>query len=165
MDGRSAGRRRSAEGTDHMGRRDADHAGSNRLGLAVHGKIAGRPRRRDRATPSDPESRPADRGRAIAGGADRLANRRRASRRRLARLPAEIHGAADQQGRDLRKHRARLLPMARLAMTATPRVLQVVLSLNPGGTERLVLELASRMNAEIPMMVCCLEEPGSWADD
>lgn len=44
-----------------------------------------------------------------------------------------------------------------------PRVLQVVLSLNPGGTERLVIELASRLHADIPMMVCCLDEPGSWA--
>jgi glycosyltransferase involved in cell wall biosynthesis len=44
-----------------------------------------------------------------------------------------------------------------------PRVLQVVLTLNPGGTERLVLELVKRLNAEIPMMVCCLDEGGAWA--
>jgi glycosyltransferase involved in cell wall biosynthesis len=44
-----------------------------------------------------------------------------------------------------------------------PRVLQVVLSLNPGGTERLVVELASRLHREMPMMVCCLDAAGSWA--
>jgi glycosyltransferase involved in cell wall biosynthesis len=45
----------------------------------------------------------------------------------------------------------------------SPRVLQVVLSLNPGGTERLVVELAGRLNADMPMMVCCLDEAGAWA--
>ena len=44
----------------------------------------------------------------------------------------------------------------------TPRVLQVVLSLNPGGTERLVVELVRRLHADIPMAVCCLDEEGSW---
>lgn len=44
-----------------------------------------------------------------------------------------------------------------------PRVLQVVLSLNPGGTERLVLDLVMRLNNEIPMSVCCLDDEGSWA--
>jgi len=44
-------------------------------------------------------------------------------------------------------------------------VLQVVLSLNPGGTERLVMELASRLHAELPTMVCCLDEAGAWAAD
>jgi glycosyltransferase involved in cell wall biosynthesis len=46
-----------------------------------------------------------------------------------------------------------------------PRVLQVVLTLSPGGTERLVLELVKRLNAEIPMMVCCLDEGGAWAPE
>jgi len=49
------------------------------------------------------------------------------------------------------------------ALVSEPRVLQVVLSLNPGGTERLVMELASRLNATMPTMVCCLDEEGSWA--
>jgi glycosyltransferase involved in cell wall biosynthesis len=47
---------------------------------------------------------------------------------------------------------------------SVPRVLQVVLSLNPGGTERLVVELASRLHASVPMAVCCLDEPGAWAE-
>jgi glycosyltransferase involved in cell wall biosynthesis len=47
----------------------------------------------------------------------------------------------------------------------TPRVLQVVLSLNPGGTERLVVELTRRLHSEMPMAVCCLDEAGSWATE
>lgn len=43
------------------------------------------------------------------------------------------------------------------------RVLQVVLSLNPGGTERLVLDLVTQLHDEIPMSVCCLDEEGAWA--
>jgi hypothetical protein len=38
-----------------------------------------------------------------------------------------------------------------------PHVLQVVLSLNPGGTERLVVEIIKRLRSELPMAVCCLE--------
>ena len=47
----------------------------------------------------------------------------------------------------------------------TPRVLQVILSFNPGGTERLVLELAARLHGEMPMQVVCLDEPGPWAHE
>jgi glycosyltransferase involved in cell wall biosynthesis len=43
------------------------------------------------------------------------------------------------------------------------RVLQVVLSLDPGGTERLVIELVRRLHREIPMAVCCIDGPGAWA--
>jgi glycosyltransferase involved in cell wall biosynthesis len=45
------------------------------------------------------------------------------------------------------------------------RVLQVVLSLQPGGTERLVLELVRRLHEELPMAVCCLDEAGAWGTD
>ena len=48
---------------------------------------------------------------------------------------------------------------------ASPRVLQVVLSLNPGGTERLVVELARRLHHDVPMAVCCLDSQGSWASE
>jgi glycosyltransferase involved in cell wall biosynthesis len=44
------------------------------------------------------------------------------------------------------------------------RVLQVVLSLNPGGTERLVVELARRLHSEIPTAVCCLDDAGAWGN-
>jgi glycosyltransferase involved in cell wall biosynthesis len=50
-------------------------------------------------------------------------------------------------------------------LTGSPRVLQVVLSLDPGGTERLVLELVRRLHPAIPMAVCCLDEAGAWAGD
>jgi L-malate glycosyltransferase len=52
-----------------------------------------------------------------------------------------------------------------IAKAPGPRVLQVVLSLNPGGTERLVMELAERLHPELPTAVCCLDEPGAWADE
>lgn len=45
-----------------------------------------------------------------------------------------------------------------------PKVLQVVLSLNPGGTERLVVELVRRLRTELPMAVCCLDEAGNWGE-
>jgi L-malate glycosyltransferase len=45
-----------------------------------------------------------------------------------------------------------------------PRVLQVALSLNPGGTERLVVQLATRLHRDVPTAVVCLDEPGAWAD-
>lgn len=50
-------------------------------------------------------------------------------------------------------------------MTRQPRVLQVVLSLSPGGTERLVLDLVRRLNGQMPMAVCCLDELGAWGRD
>jgi L-malate glycosyltransferase len=48
--------------------------------------------------------------------------------------------------------------------STTPNVLQVVLSLNPGGTERLVVELVKRLRPELSMAVCCLDEEGSWGE-
>jgi glycosyltransferase involved in cell wall biosynthesis len=45
-----------------------------------------------------------------------------------------------------------------------PKVLQVVLSLNPGGTERLVVELVRRLRPELSMAVCCLDEEGTWGE-
>lgn len=49
-------------------------------------------------------------------------------------------------------------------MPSSPRVLQVVLQLNPGGTERLVVEIVRRLHRRFPMAVCCLDAPGQWAD-
>lgn len=43
-------------------------------------------------------------------------------------------------------------------------VLQVVLSLNPGGTERLVLELVRRLGSESRQAVCCLDAAGTWGE-
>jgi glycosyltransferase involved in cell wall biosynthesis len=44
-----------------------------------------------------------------------------------------------------------------------PRVMQLVLSLSPGGTERLVIELCRRLAADVDTVVACLDEPGEWA--
>jgi L-malate glycosyltransferase len=46
---------------------------------------------------------------------------------------------------------------------ADVRVLQVVLSLNPGGTERLVMDLATRL-ADVPTAICCLDQAGLWGE-
>jgi glycosyltransferase involved in cell wall biosynthesis len=44
-------------------------------------------------------------------------------------------------------------------------VMQVVLSLNPGGTERLVVEIARRVALMSRSVVCCLDDPGAWASE
>ena len=41
--------------------------------------------------------------------------------------------------------------------------MQLVLSLSPGGTERLVIEICRRLAGRADSMVCCLDEPGGWA--
>ena len=51
------------------------------------------------------------------------------------------------------------------ATSLGPQVLQVVLSLSPGGTERLVIELSKRLHAAHGMHVCCLDAPGAWAEE
>jgi len=48
-------------------------------------------------------------------------------------------------------------------MGVETRVLQVVLSLNPGGTERLVHDLVTRL-PDVPTALCCLDEPGAWSE-
>jgi glycosyltransferase involved in cell wall biosynthesis len=44
-------------------------------------------------------------------------------------------------------------------------VLQVVLALNPGGTERLVVETVRRLRGRQRMVVCCLDQPGAWGEE
>lgn len=39
----------------------------------------------------------------------------------------------------------------------------MALSLNPGGTERLILDLVTRLHDRIPMAVCCIDQAGDWA--
>lgn len=41
--------------------------------------------------------------------------------------------------------------------------MQVVLSLAPGGTERLVIEICRHLATTVESVVCCLDEPGAWA--
>jgi glycosyltransferase involved in cell wall biosynthesis len=44
-------------------------------------------------------------------------------------------------------------------------VLHVVLSLTPGGTEHLVVEMCKRLRPEFNVEVCCLDDEGAWAAD
>jgi glycosyltransferase involved in cell wall biosynthesis len=44
-------------------------------------------------------------------------------------------------------------------------VMQVVLSLSPGGTERLVIEICRRLAGVTGSVVCCLDEAGEWAPE
>ena len=43
------------------------------------------------------------------------------------------------------------------------RVMHLVLSLSPGGTERLVVDLARRLHPDVPCAVCCLDDEGELA--
>ncbi|MGH8211291.1 MAG: glycosyltransferase, partial [Steroidobacteraceae bacterium] len=45
-----------------------------------------------------------------------------------------------------------------------PGLAYVVHSLNPGGTERLVVEMSLAFAAEFDLHVLCLDEPGTWAE-
>ena len=49
------------------------------------------------------------------------------------------------------------------AALRAPGVLQVVLNLDPGGTEHLVLEICKRVQPAFDPIVCCLDEEGGWA--
>ena len=51
------------------------------------------------------------------------------------------------------------------ASPRTPKVMQVVLSLTPGGTEHLVVQICKRLPAEYGTVVCCLDAEGQWAAD
>ncbi len=46
-----------------------------------------------------------------------------------------------------------------------PTVMQLVLSLEPGGTERLVIEIVKRLSEQFRMLVCCLDQQGDWAGE
>ncbi len=41
--------------------------------------------------------------------------------------------------------------------------MQLVLSLSPGGTERLVIEICKHLADRVDSVICCLDEPGEWA--
>ncbi len=46
-----------------------------------------------------------------------------------------------------------------------PRIMQVVLSLTPGGTEHLVVQLCRRLGPQFDVTVCCLDDEGAWAPE
>src|SRR5215471_14344424 len=54
---------------------------------------------------------------------------------------------------------------AEVAVSDRLRVMQVVLSLEPGGTERLVIDIATRLQHLVDPIVCCLDRPGAWASE
>lgn len=54
-------------------------------------------------------------------------------------------------------------PIANGVSERRPRILQVVLSLGPGGTEHLVIELCRRLRPQFDVAVCCLDDAGAWA--
>jgi L-malate glycosyltransferase len=53
----------------------------------------------------------------------------------------------------------------RAATPRTPKVMQVLLSLTPGGTEHLVVQICKRLPPEFGTVVCCLDAEGEWAAD
>jgi glycosyltransferase involved in cell wall biosynthesis len=57
-----------------------------------------------------------------------------------------------------------ILGKALMSLTR-PSLAYVVNSLNPGGTERLVVEMSLAFKADFDVMVLCLDEPGLWAGD
>lgn len=50
-------------------------------------------------------------------------------------------------------------------MADRPQLAYVVNSLNPGGTERLVIDMGLEFSKEFSVTVYCLDEPGSWAPE
>jgi len=48
-------------------------------------------------------------------------------------------------------------------MSSSLRVMHVVLSLSPGGAERLVVDLSRRLAPGVPVSICCLDLGGAWA--
>lgn len=49
-----------------------------------------------------------------------------------------------------------------MPLEAGARVLHVALSLDVGGTERLIIEMVKRLTPRFTA-VCCLDAPGTWA--
>jgi glycosyltransferase involved in cell wall biosynthesis len=71
--------------------------------------------------------------------------------------PLPDNAVRDVHHRGLHASRAAALTLSR------PRVMHVVLSLDPGGTERLVIDLVTRLQRQVDAAVCCLDRPGAWA--
>lgn len=45
-----------------------------------------------------------------------------------------------------------------------PKLAYVVCTLNPGGTERLVVDMSRAYSSDMEVSVFCLDQPGTWAD-
>ena len=50
-----------------------------------------------------------------------------------------------------------------MTSTLRPGVIHVVISLSPGGAERMLIEIATRLSPRYRTLVCCLDEAGAWA--
>lgn len=73
-----------------------------------------------------------------------------------------------EAGRPRRTHRILDPPKGQCPVNALDGrlgVMHVVLSLRPGGTERLVVEMARRAGPSVRASICCLDERGAWADE
>jgi glycosyltransferase involved in cell wall biosynthesis len=46
-----------------------------------------------------------------------------------------------------------------------PCIMQLVLDLGPGGTQRLAIEIVKRLSDGFRMVVCCLDDAGEWAGE
>jgi glycosyltransferase involved in cell wall biosynthesis len=57
------------------------------------------------------------------------------------------------------------MPHATARTSGTLSILQLVLDLSPGGTQRLVIEITKRLTERFRLAVCCLDEAGAWADE
>lgn len=55
--------------------------------------------------------------------------------------------------------------MAPSRTSERPTLAYVVNTLNPGGTEKLVVDMSLAFQAEFQVVVLCLDEPGLWADE
>jgi glycosyltransferase involved in cell wall biosynthesis len=52
-----------------------------------------------------------------------------------------------------------------VSVDARPGLMQLVLSLTPGGTERLTIEIVTRLLERYRIVVCCLDQAGEWAGE
>ena len=77
-----------------------------------------------------------------------------------------LHGLAADKIRDVSADGtiSRLEPPA-VSVDARPGLMQLVLSLMPGGTERLTIEIVTRLSERFRIVVCCLDEAGEWAGE
>ena len=81
------------------------------------------------------------------------------------RIPDRCTNIRPPTGQGLAAVRRRFATSARDRLMNTPAasVLQVVLTLGMGGTERLVVQLCQRLRERFRLAVCTLDEPGVWA--
>ncbi len=79
-----------------------------------------------------------------------------------AEVAARTHTAAPSS---MRQEADRVAVSRRTVGKAKPCVLQLVLDLGPGGTQRLAIEIVKRLSNAFRMVVCCLDDAGDWASE